>query len=339
MTRLVAAVLLTLLLTSTGAAASDLRGYSERVTEAAQHLQDALAEDAFSEECVTTLKSLLPKSEEVEFDGRTVATDNTWLYVLLDSADAEKDAEKRQKIVTEAANRLSALEYHLEAAANESSGDSAADAREKIKEILARSEYLEKKDNPLTAFIKETRQKVIAFLRDLYLRIVDTLFGQGSGGSWFFRILIIALLAIAVIFAARALTGVRRGKKREKKRTVLGEEIAANITSADLANEAIAAARAGDFRTAVRRLYISLLYELAERNLLELEAQATNREYLARVSRYAPLAAPMRYLTDRFDYVWYGMFPSTEEDFAAFQSRYREAMEQARNLGQSSSAA
>ena len=69
-----------------------------------------------------------------------------------------------------------------------------------------------------------------------------------------------------------------------------------------------------------------------ERNLIELEESATNHEYLSKVSRFSRLVGPMRYLTDRFDYVWYGMFPSSEEDFAAYLASYLEAMEGARTL-------
>jgi hypothetical protein len=115
---------------------------------------------------------------------------------------------------------------------------------------------------------------------------------------------------------------------------VLGEEITAESTSRQLAEAGLAAARAGDFRTAVRKLYVSLLYELSERNLIELEDSATNHEYLKKASALAGIAGPMRYLTDRFDYVWYGMFPSSESDFAAYFARYEEAMERARMLGE-----
>jgi hypothetical protein len=73
---------------------------------------------------------------------------------------------------------------------------------------------------------------------------------------------------------------------------------------------------------------------LSERNLIELEESATNHEYLRKASGLSGLAVPMRYLTDRFDYVWYGMFPSSEDDFAAYFVRYQEAMERARLLGE-----
>ena len=115
---------------------------------------------------------------------------------------------------------------------------------------------------------------------------------------------------------------------------MLGEEIAADGTSHDLAEAALYAARAGDFRAAVRKLYVSLLYELSERNLIELDESATNHEYLNRVSRFGALVGPMRYLTERFDYVWYGMFPSSEEDFAACLASYEEAMRRAQTLGE-----
>ena len=120
---------------------------------------------------------------------------------------------------------------------------------------------------------------------------------------------------------------------------MLGEEIPADGTSRQLAEAGLAAARAGDFRTAVRKLYVSLLYELSERNLIELEDSATNHEYLNKASRLSGLAGPMRYLTDRFDYVWYGMFPSSEDDFAAYLVHYEEAMARARTLSEQAASA
>jgi hypothetical protein len=47
----------------------------------------------------------------------------------------------------------------------------------------------------------------------------------------------------------------------------------------------------------------------------------------------------MSYLTDRFDQVWYGMFPSSEDDFAAYLAGYLEAMERARTLSEQAATA
>jgi hypothetical protein len=138
-----------------------------------------------------------------------------------------------------------------------------------------------------------------------------------------------------IVFAlARVSKRIDLGSKKKKKRTILGEEVEAGATAVDLREAALASAREGDFRSAVRKLYISLLYELAERNLIELQTNATNRDYLARVSRFSALAEPMRYLTERFDHTWYGMSPASGEDFSAYQARYSEALKQAQSISE-----
>jgi len=151
-----------------------------------------------------------------------------------------------------------------------------------------------------------------------------------------FSNLVLVIVLIAAFTAMLSMIRRRRrapATRKKKTRIVLGEEIAADSTSSELVEAGLAAARTGDFRAAVRKLYVALLYELAELNLIELEDSATNHEYLGKVSRFAVLAQPMRYLTDRFDYVWYGMFPSTEEDFEAYFLKYQEAAASAKNLG------
>jgi hypothetical protein len=165
--------------------------------------------------------------------------------------------------------------------------------------------------------------------------LLEKLFGASSSGGWISNLVLVVVLAAAVIVAVRFARRLRRPQaKRKKTRLVLGEEIAADGTSRELAEAGLAAARAGDFRTAIRKLYVSLLFELSERNLIELDDSATNHEYLRKASGLSGVAIPMRYLTDRFDYVWYGMFPSSADDFAVYLARYQEAMERARMLGE-----
>ena len=88
-------------------------------------------------------------------------------------------------------------------------------------------------------------------------------------------------------------------------------------------------ARLGEFRTAVRKLYVALLYQFSERGLIELRPNATNRDYLSMLPGSSVLVSPMRYLTDRFDYYWYGMSPISEQEYASYLARYEEASGQA----------
>lgn len=236
---------------------------------------------------------------------------------------------------------LRALDEHLRSAQASESNDHGS--RDKIREILSRSPYQPERETAIGAFIKRVLRTVRGFVSDVYsalTRLLEKLFGASAQGGWISNLLIVALLAAALVVAARMARRLRVPRaKRKKTRLILGEEIGADGTSRELADAGVAAARAGDFRTAVRKLYVSLLYELGERNLIELDDSATNREYLSKVSRFTALAAPMRHLTDRFDQVWYGMFPSSEEDFAAYLVHYDEAMERARTLSQQAASA
>jgi hypothetical protein len=328
---------LVVLLIAGAAAAADVEDYHRRVSEAAEQVRLlVIAEDGAedTEEGVRQVRKLLPKSENVEMESQVVTIDNTWLHEMLASYEIEANQRKRMEQLTEIGSRLGALETKL-GSLNENGREAEAEnPKDRIREVLSRPAYREKTDSPITAFIKETRRKIISFIEDVLRKIFGGVLGQGSGASALYLILIVIALGAALILAVRMLRGRGSVKRRDQRRTVLGEEIEAGVTSADLAAAALAAARAGDFRTAMRKLYISLLYEMAERDLIEIEAHVTNREYLARVSRFAALASSMRYLTDRFDYFWYGMFPSSEADFKEYMEHYSEAMEGARSAGQ-----
>src|SRR5262249_7871089 len=186
-------------------------------------------------------------------------------------------------------------------------------------------------ENYISAKIKEIRKRITDAIQKLLTKIFGAIGGASKGTSWLLIVLIAFLISIIGYLAYNYFTTKGRVKK-PKKKTVLGEEIAEDAKPGDLANAALAAAKAGDFRLGIRKLYIALLYELSERELIELDAHATNREYLAKVSRFTSLTQPMRYLTERFDYFWYGMFPSSQEDFSNYLSSYREAVRQAQRL-------
>jgi hypothetical protein len=168
-------------------------------------------------------------------------------------------------------------------------------------------------------------------------RLLGQLFGSTAEGSWLSMALVMLVLGLLAFLVARAIRKARPRRRRPKKRTILGEEIDAGTTAESLAERAYAAAREGDFRNAIRRLYIALLYELSEHRLIELEDSATNREYLARLSGKGALEKAMAYMTDRFDYFWYGMIPTSGEDFSAYLARYKEAVQSAQAFSQSPS--
>jgi Domain of unknown function (DUF4129) len=330
-------ILFTLLLAVEAQGAARLLNYENRVVRAAEQIERIKTDIEYSEEGVTYIRRLLPTSEKIEFDGGEVAVDNGWLYTSLDSYTAENDPQQRIAKLNEISGRLRALDEHLRRVESLDSNDTTG-ARAKVRDILSRPAYQPEQETVVGAFIKKWLKKARGFLGEIYAafaRLLAKIFGVGAPGGWISNVLLLAVLAAAVFAVVMLVRRMRVPKTRRKKtRLVLGEEVTAESTSRELAEAGLAAARAGDFRTAVRKLYVSLLYEMSERNLIELDDSATNHEYLRSVSRFSALAGPMRYLTDRFDHVWYGMFPSSTEDFVVYFARYEEAMECARTLSE-----
>lgn len=327
---LISLVVILLALCCDARADSSIEDYNRRIALSLDLIESLKSGQEDIGAGVDRIKSALPKTEELQSDGQITKTDNQWLHSLLDQYKAEKDEKKKIELLDEASGRLAALKAHTEKPPSPTGEP--ADPKEDIKSILARAEYQKKVEDPITKFIRETKERAWELITELYNRAFNALFGTGAQASWLFRAIIIGGISVAIFLLVRSILRFRRGKKPERTRTILGEEIEEGMTPRDLAQSAEAAARAGDFRSAIRKLYISLLYELAERRLVELEPNATNHDYLARLSRFSALAPPLRYLTDRFDYTWYGMYPSSQDDYSTCLSRYQEAISSAQKI-------
>ncbi|MFO7583454.1 MAG: DUF4129 domain-containing protein, partial [Anaerolineales bacterium] len=80
----------------------------------------------------------------------------------------------------------------------------------------------------------------------------------------------------------------------------------------------------GDYRTAVRYLYLSALLILDERGLLYYDRTKTNREYLRQVAGNERVAGLLREVISVFDRAWYGFQPLDEESYQRYAARVRE---------------
>jgi hypothetical protein len=98
----------------------------------------------------------------------------------------------------------------------------------------------------------------------------------------------------------------------------------AGLTAGTALEQASALARFGDYRKAVRYLYLSSLLWLDERGALRYERSLTNREYLARLGDKPGLRARLAPVIDTFDRVWYGSAPLDADSFAAYERQVRE---------------
>ena len=76
-----------------------------------------------------------------------------------------------------------------------------------------------------------------------------------------------------------------------------------------------------NYRPAIRYLYIKVLQHLNEKGLISYHAQATNYDYIRQMSNHK-LAQEFRFLTQVYEYVWYGEFNLTDEQFTIAHNRF-----------------
>lgn len=76
-----------------------------------------------------------------------------------------------------------------------------------------------------------------------------------------------------------------------------------------------------DYRLAVRYYYLFILKKLTDAELIKYEFDKTNSEYFAEITS-EKINSGFRKVTTLYDYIWYGSFAVTEEDFLKAQKTF-----------------
>jgi hypothetical protein len=310
--------------------------YHERLKTALRSLQavhadaDQLSSDDAAK--LHTAREALPRNEVVEWLGTRYLIDNGWLDdQLKDVERSDTTAAARYASLKRVTERLEALDARLnedEAAGSKYAGK--AETHDRLAAILQRPEYA-KAVKEETAFSRILRW-LSKFIERLFPSRKSMSPSRATALSRFAQIFVVVIALAAIgyslwMFAPRLLQR-RKSKKPAKQtaRVVLGERLEPEQSAADLIAEAEALARNGDLRGAIRRGYIALLVELADRNLISLAQYKTNRDYLRALRSSAPLHRQMESLTNNFELHWYGLVPPQESDWTAFRTGYKEAL-------------
>ena len=135
-----------------------------------------------------------------------------------------------------------------------------------------------------------------------------------------------AAASFGLVKLLRRLQGRRRKDKDDDVREVLGEELADDVTAAELLTKANELARQGDFRSAIRRAYIALLCDLEQRGKVHLHRAKTNRDYLDELKPEQSLYPTFSVMTGAFEHVWYGHEQATESEYSDFITLYQETV-------------
>ena len=137
---------------------------------------------------------------------------------------------------------------------------------------------------------------------------------------------IVALILLAIL--AYVFRGLFTDLVKESNAGAFAEEDDRSLTSEIAFRKAQTLSVHGDYRTAVRYLYLSSLLLMEERGILRYDRSRTNREYLRSVSTHPNLAKPLKSVVDVFDRVWYGYEPLDESTYKEYVDEVEELKEQ-----------
>jgi hypothetical protein len=321
------------------APAAPLAKYRDRV-HTAMLLMDTLSaldeEDAEAKETesLAYVRALLPKTEQVEWSGATIAVNNEWFHQSLDEYERTgrgADADVRAEALRNIAERLRALEGR---AVEVEKGSAAARDRDaekgRLTNILSHPDYNRKASEG--GALQRLIEQIVMWIRDLIPDFAPVRPGTSPGVSRGAQIFVLALCLAVIAFVVwkywgRHARSVRTVSLREP-RVVLGERLAPDQTAADLLADAERLARSGDLRGAIRKAYVALLCELGDRHVIRLAQHKTNRDYLQAIRTSAPerLYTEMLPLTFNFELHWYGLQRAEENDWTDFHQRCRQVL-------------
>jgi hypothetical protein len=275
----------------------DLQAYSSMVREAlaAARRGDRLGLEASGAALAAVTRVHLP-------GGESVAVDNRWL------ADEIARPAPDTALIAE---RLGALADALA----QPPGAAPADSIERLRHILSAPPYARSEASPPPAWMTD----LLSWLGRLIERLLSPLgsLPSGTGSSLAWAIAAVGILLVLGVILSLALR-LRRGLVGEAARPEEAEEV---LTAREAIDQAGELARGGDYRAAVRYLYLAALLRLDERGMLRYDRALTNREYLDRTRDNPALRAALTPIVETFDTVWYGHVALTRDDFESFRDQ------------------
>lgn len=182
---------------------------------------------------------------------------------------------------------------------------------EPLKEILARPEFQWSAPQEGPDWLQRILDAFFNFLERIAFGVQNTLYY----GRVPLMIGAALLLILSLLYIYRNLS---RNLVREAEQASQGSDDESLLTSKGALQRAQILSNQGDYRTAIRYLYLSSLLVLDERGLLRYDRSRTNREYLRSVSSKSQLATPLRDVIDVFDRVWYGFEPVDEQTYQSY---------------------
>ena len=145
-----------------------------------------------------------------------------------------------------------------------------------------------------------------------------------SGNSQVWEIAMYLLLGVVLLGLAFLLIYYGLGKSSKKLDTQSIPDLEeVDIRQTDLNTLLQQRIEQGEYRSAVRLLYLQLLKALSAQDWIEWQPNKTNSIYEQEMAN-SPLAEEFSRLTLGYEYIWYGQFPIGMELFLSLQEKFQQ---------------
>jgi Domain of unknown function (DUF4129) len=250
------------------------------------------------------LAGRIPESWRVVDGDERVDVSASWLIAALVAAPAKPEAWPATRAAL--VRRLKGIGDEVASAGDANRARSRAQARAAVETILAGSEF---QQSAASRWREQLQERVGQWVEDLLGR-----FGAGRGGARRTALVFAWAAAIAALIGlgywlARTIADHPRGAPLS-----LGSSVAPRPRARDLALRALAAARLGQTREAVRCAYGAALVRLEEQGVWRIDDARTPREYLPMLPTTDSRHPAVLDLTRRFEQIWYGNRAAADDD-------------------------
>ncbi len=197
-------------------------------------------------------------------------------------------------------------------------------SKDAMEEYLSSSDFQYAEEYSFTSSIDE----FFTAVKDYFYWLMEKIFGSNFAESLMKSIpdrevvlYIITFALFTLIFTFFYKSKLRLlfyNRSKKNKTSTLFEE---NIHEINFANDITIAEDEKKFRFAIRLHFLECLKLLDTNELLVWELQKTNRDYLQELSKHS-LYLKFDELVTIFDYVWYGEFIPTEEQYKKISQQF-----------------
>lgn len=152
--------------------------------------------------------------------------------------------------------------------------------------------------------------------------LIESAFKNPYSGKFLKYLVILAVVAL-VVFIVIKLIGldIKIFSGKSKAVNVPYTESLDNIHEINFNNEIEKAMSTGNYRLAVRLLYLHVLKKLSDKNLIDWQPEKTNQTYVREITDPGT-RKQFGLLTRQFEYIWYGEFYIDKENFNQVKDTY-----------------